>query len=113
MTDRLTDLTDRTDRQTDRQNKTENDFIDPPAKEEIIKYCTENGISIDPERFYDYYTVNGWKAGNKPVRNWKALIRMWQRTERDKKPSCKTPRKDEPSYDFSEIELADISQYWD
>lgn len=51
-----------------------------PTKEEVIAYCKERGNRVDPERFIDYYTSNGWKVGKNPMKDWKAAVRTWERT---------------------------------
>ena len=52
-----------------------------PTKEEVIAYCKERGNRVDPERFIDYYTSNGWKVGKNPMKDWKAAVRTWERSE--------------------------------
>ena len=53
----------------------------PPTVEEVSAYCTEKGYDIDPDRFVDYYTSNGWKVGKNPMKDWKAAVRSWSRKE--------------------------------
>ena len=53
-----------------------------PTLEEVKAYCYEIGSNADPERFFDYYSVRGWKVGNDPVRDWKALFRSWGEQEK-------------------------------
>lgn len=59
-----------------------NRFI-PPTLEEVRTYCTQRGNKIDPERFVDFYTANGWVQGKakKPIKDWKATVRTWERSE--------------------------------
>ena len=52
-----------------------------PTIEEVIAYCKERGNRVDPERFIDYYTSNGWKVGKNPMKDWKAAVRTWERSE--------------------------------
>lgn len=52
-----------------------------PTLEEVKEYCSERGNKIDPERWFDYYTSNGWKVGKNPMRDWKAAVRTWERGE--------------------------------
>lgn len=49
----------------------------PPTVEEVHAYCKEKGYTIDPQRFVDYYTSNGWKVGKNPMKDWKATVRNW------------------------------------
>ena len=62
----------------------------PPTVEEVRAYCTEKGYDIDPDRFVDYYTSNGWKVGKNPMKDWKAAVRSWSRKEQ---PGGKTESK--------------------
>lgn len=58
-------------------------LFQPPTVEEVKAYCEERKNGIDPERFHDYYTANGWVQGKgKPIKDWKACVRTWERTER-------------------------------
>ena len=53
----------------------------PPTVDEVRAYCQEKGYTIDPERFVDYYTSNGWKVGQNSMKDWKAAVRTWSRKE--------------------------------
>jgi hypothetical protein len=56
----------------------------PPALEEVRAYCSERNNGLDPERFVDFYQSKGWKVGNQPMRDWRAAIRTWEKTDKDK-----------------------------
>lgn len=62
----------------------------PPSVEDVRAYCTENGYCVDPDRFVDFYTSNGWRVGKNPMKDWKAAVRSWERKE---KPNGKTESK--------------------
>lgn len=52
----------------------------PPTVDEIKAYCTERENAVDAERFFDFYSANGWKQGKgKPIVDWKAAVRTWER----------------------------------
>ena len=53
----------------------------PPTLEEVQTYCKEKGYAIDPGRFVDYYTSNGWRVGKNPMKDWKAAVRSWNGKE--------------------------------
>ena len=54
----------------------------PPTVDEVKVYCQERGSSVDPEKFVDFYSANGWKQGrNKPIVDWKAAVRTWERSD--------------------------------
>lgn len=55
-----------------------------PTLDEVKAYCNERGNSVDPERFIDYYTANGWKVGKNPMKDWKAAVRTWERQDTQK-----------------------------
>ena len=50
-----------------------------PTLEDVRAYCRERNNNVDAERFYDYYTSNGWKVGRNPMKDWKAAVRRWER----------------------------------
>lgn len=52
-----------------------------PTLEDVKAYCQERGNRVDPERFIDYYTANGWRVGKNPMKDWKAAVRTWERGE--------------------------------
>lgn len=65
----------------------------PPTIEEVKSYCLERKNNVDPERFIDYYTANGWKVGKNKMVNWKATVRTWEK--RDFNQPNQTKKQDE------------------
>lgn len=57
----------------------------PPSVEEVKQYCIERKNNVDPERFVDYYTANGWQVGKNKMKDWKASVRTWERNSFDSK----------------------------
>lgn len=56
----------------------------PPQRIDVIDYfSTLSGQINQAERFYDYYTANGWKAGRNPMKDWKAAARNWIRKDKE------------------------------
>lgn len=53
----------------------------PPTVEEVSEYCWERGNGVDPQRFVDYYTSNGWMVGKNKMKDWKAAVRTWEQKE--------------------------------
>lgn len=55
-----------------------------PTLEEVKEYCKERNNNVDPNKFYDYYSVNNWidNKGNK-VRNWKQKLITWEKHSPD------------------------------
>lgn len=58
-----------------------------PTLDEIRVYCQERKNAVDPERFLNYYTANGWRVGRNPMKDWRAAVRNWERTEKKPRPS--------------------------
>ena len=55
----------------------------PPTLAEVTAYCRERPNAVDPQRFIDYYTANGWKVGKNSMKDWKAAVRTWEGKQRD------------------------------
>ncbi len=55
----------------------------PPTVDEVRAYCEARGNNVDPQKFVDYYSSNGWRVGRNPMRDWKAAVRStWEKDER-------------------------------
>ena len=50
-----------------------------PTIEEVSDYCDERNNDVDAEKFYDYYSSNGWKVGKNSMKDWKASVRTWEK----------------------------------
>lgn len=50
-----------------------------PTLDEVRAYCQERNNGVDPDRWFNYYTANGWKVGKNPMKDWKACVRTWER----------------------------------
>ena len=56
----------------------------PPSVDAVRAYCQQRRNGIDAQRFVDYYTANGWSQGRgKPIRDWQAAVRTWERRDGD------------------------------
>ena len=60
-----------------------------PTIEEVQAYCQERGNSVDAQKWYDYYSANGWRVGKNPMKDWKAAIRTWERGDSNGKQNGK------------------------
>lgn len=61
----------------------------PPTVEEVSAYCIERGNSVNPQRFIDHYTSNGWMVGKNKMKDWQAAVRTWERNSLNQKPMPK------------------------
>ena len=52
----------------------------PPTLEDVKAYCQERQNNVDAERFVDYYTSNGWVVGKNKMKDWKAAVRTWEKS---------------------------------
>lgn len=50
-----------------------------PLPEEVYEYfVSQNSTKIEAEKFFNYYSSNGWKIGGKAkMKNWQAAARNW------------------------------------
>ena len=53
----------------------------PPTEDEVELYCVERRNHVNAQKFVDYYSSNGWKVGRNPMKDWKAAVRTWERSE--------------------------------
>ena len=52
-----------------------------PTVDEVRAYCEERHNAVDPDAFVDFYESKGWKVGDQPMKDWKAAVRTWERSE--------------------------------
>ena len=76
----------------------------PPTLQEVADYCRERKNKVDPERFVDFYASKGWKVGNQPMKDWKAAVRTWERSETDRKKVTLLPAQDYHQRDYTGYE---------
>lgn len=65
--------------------------FEPPSVDDVRVYCQERGNGIDPEYFVDFYKAKDWMIGKNKMKDWKAAVRTWERTER-RAPEQKTDK---------------------
>ena len=52
----------------------------PPTLAELEIYCSERKNGVDPQKFLDFYESKGWLIGKNKMKDWKAAIRTWERS---------------------------------
>lgn len=85
----------------------------PPTLEELKKYIDDNKYNVDPEQFIDYYTANGWTVGKNRMKDWKAAVRNWDRSQKpggrmrqESTAKTKFSNFEQRSYDYAALESA-------
>lgn len=62
-------------------NSTKNKRFVAPTVDEVAAYCATRGNGVDPQKFHDHYTANGWMRGKNKIKDWKACVRTWEARE--------------------------------
>ena len=81
----------------------------PPSRDEIEIFCLENGLTIDIDRFINYYTANGWMVGRNRMKDWQATVRNWATRERVTIPSGTKPAPAKQTVSAGNFEQRDYS----
>lgn len=87
----------------DNKRSAQNKRFVPPTVDEVRAYCKERGNTIDAESFVDYYTSTGWLVGKKPMKDWKASVRTWERNERSSVNKTVTKHQDASGNIFAQL----------
>ena len=58
----------------------------PPSPQEVDSYIKGLGLSIDAERFCDFYASKNWMVGKSKMADWRAAARNWARRDRGVAP---------------------------
>lgn len=79
--------TNKNDNNIKNENNENNDVVTPkpkrfvkPTIEEIKDYCIERKNNVDAEHFFNKYEANGWKVGSVAMRDWRASVRYWEKS---------------------------------
>nr|DAV45550.1 MAG TPA: DnaD like replication protein [Caudoviricetes sp.] len=68
--------------------------FEKPSISDIKQYCIERNNNVNAEQFFDYYESNGWRVGKNSMKDWKAAVRTWERSEYRKPNSKKNSKED-------------------
>jgi hypothetical protein len=90
----LADSDSKSDSDSDSDSKKDSESVSkrtvkrfaPPSVQEVFSYMAERGFAdqSESEKFFDYYTSNGWQVGKNKMKCWKAAVRNWLK---NKKPA--------------------------
>ena len=84
----------------DKDSKGKTSRFTPPTLEEVTNYCKERKNNVDPQRFIDFYESKGWMIGKNKMKDWKAAVRNWEKTERKSKT---------PDFTAEEMEVQEVN----
>ena len=68
---------------TQQQKRSRSKPFEPPTVEDVAAYCKERMNDVDAERFVDFYEAKGWMLGKNKMKDWKAAVRTWERTNKN------------------------------
>lgn len=76
-----------------------------PTIPEIREYARSIGYDLNAEYFFDYYERAGWTYGTgksvKPIKDWRACVRLWKRRDDTAHPvDDNTPKDYTPKHQF-------------
>lgn len=52
-----------------------------PTIEEVRAYCQERRNRVDVDKWFAHYESNGWRVGKNPMKDWRAAVRTWERSD--------------------------------
>lgn len=82
----------------------------PPSVDEVREYCQTRRNSVDPQRFVDYYTSNGWLVGKNKMKDWKAAVRTWEQRDFPERSYSRKPEVPKGCGEIGEAELEAIQR---
>ena len=88
----------------------DNNKFQKPTVDEVRAYCQERKNNVDPETFVDFYESKNWMIGKNKMKDWKAAVRTWERSDKNKSKdfSAKKVNKfsnfEERKYNFDDLE---------
>lgn len=59
------------------------DFV-APSLDDVMAFINQEGLLVSAEDFVDFYESRGWCMGHVPIRNWQAVVRLWNRRIKNK-----------------------------
>ena len=84
--------------------KTTKKFIKPTI-EEIREYCTSRRNFVDAEKFHSYYEAIGWKVGKNPMKDWRAAVRTWEKSQQSSAIPQQPQRKHKVTTNINDLSI--------
>lgn len=54
---------------------------DIPSFSEVEQFVRTENLNVDTKKFFDYYEERKWQIADKPIDDWKSLVRTWSKNE--------------------------------
>ncbi len=84
-------------------NDTSHSRFVKPTIEDVKAYCEERNNGVNAQWFVDYYESKGWKVGTAPMKDWRAAVRNWERSD-------KSTAKSKCNYDTAKYPIGSVSK---
>ena len=89
------------------KNKNNRAVFVKPSVDEVSAYCKERNNGIDANDFVDFYESKGWMIGKNKMKDWKAAVRTWERSRKNKpadKQATKFSNFEERKQNFEDLD---------
>lgn len=54
---------------------------DIPSFSEVKQFVHTENLNVDAKKFFDYYEERKWQIADKPIDDWKSLLKTWSKNE--------------------------------
>ena len=71
----------------------------PPTADEVSAYSDEINAGVDGQQFVDFYESKGWMIGKNKMKDWRAAVRTWKRSESQRGPKISTAVRSNRNWD--------------
>ena len=83
-------LTTNNNDKNEENKKNDKNFVVPTEKE-ISDYCFERKNTVDAAKFFDFYSSKGWMVGKNKMKDWKAAVRTWEKSDNNTSNGANKP----------------------
>ncbi len=52
-----------------------------PSFSEVEQFVHAENLNVDAKKFFDYYEERKWQIADKPIDDWKSLVKTWSKNE--------------------------------
>lgn len=52
-----------------------------PSFSEVEQFIRTENLNVDAKKFFDYYEERKWQIADKPINDWKSLLKTWSKNE--------------------------------